>query len=122
MKDTQRTELQQNFRADVLETLELLASKKQQLEYQKNVPIAYVSAELFNQWDDCYKIPKDQDWYQAAFSKAELAVLAEFDREFDRISKATPEYPPDITLFVDTPEWNALSSAALRALARLNEI
>lgn len=62
----------------------------EQLDYQAKVPIAYVSAELFNQWDACYQIPKEQDWYRETFSIAELKVLQEFDAALEAVSKSRP--------------------------------
>ncbi len=38
----------------VFGVIDLWASKENQFEYQKNVPIAQVSAELFCQWEDYY--------------------------------------------------------------------
>ncbi|MGH1456519.1 MAG: hypothetical protein ACRBDI_07040 [Alphaproteobacteria bacterium] len=114
-----REELKKNFRNNLLETLELISSKKDQLEYQKNVPVAYVSAEIFCWWEDDYQIPKNEDWYQEAFSKGELEILAEFDKEFEIVANKTPDNLPDIEEFVLTPEWRELSSAAKAALKKL---
>ena len=59
MDTSRREQLKINFRKEVFEVLELIASKEEQLDYQAKVPIAYVSAELFNQWNDCYQLPKE---------------------------------------------------------------
>lgn len=102
--------------------LELISSKEEQLDYQAKAPIAYVSAELFNQWDDCYQIPKEQDWYKEVFTKEELKILQEFDEALEAVSKDTPQNPPEIYEFVDTPEWVRLSNAAGIALGKLSKI
>ncbi len=117
-----REQLKANFRKEVFEVLDLISSKEEQLDYQAKAPIAYVSAELFNQWDDCYQIPKEQDWYKEAFSKAELKVLQEFDEALEAVSKNTPQNPSDIHDFVKTPEWEELSNAAIIALTKLQKI
>jgi hypothetical protein len=122
MRTELREQLKTNFRKEVFEVLELISSKEKQLDYQAKVPIAYVSAELFNQWDDCYQIPKEQDWYKEAFSKEELRILQEFDEAFEDVSKETPQNPPDIHNFVKTPEWERLSNAAAIALGNLSKI
>ncbi len=47
MNEDSKKELAQTIRRKVLEELHLLASREEQLEYQRNVPIAHVTAELF---------------------------------------------------------------------------
>ncbi|RFA29939.1 hypothetical protein CAI21_08945 [Alkalilimnicola ehrlichii] len=117
-----REQLKANFRKEVFEVLDLISSKEEQLDYQAKAPIAYVSAELFNQWEDCYQTPKEQDWYKEAFSKAELKVFQEFDEALEAVSKDVPQNPPDIHDFVKTPEWEKLSNAARIALTKLQKI
>jgi hypothetical protein len=116
-----RKELQTNFRKEVFDVLTLISSKEEQLEYQEKVPIAYVSAELFNLWDSCYQTPKNQDWYVEAFSDEELNILQEFDIIFEEISESTPDNPPDIHEFVETSEWKKLSDAATVAFEKLSK-
>jgi len=120
--DTELRELKANFRKEVFEVLYLISSKDEQLDYQAKVPLAYVSAELFNQWEDCYQIPKEQDWYKKAFSEAELMILREFDESLEAVARDTPQNPPDIHEFVKTAEWERLSSAAAIALSNLQKI
>lgn len=110
-----------NYRKEVYEVLELIASKEEQLDYQEKVPIAYVSAELFNQWEDCYQIPKEQSWYKKAFSSAELSIFSEFNETLEIVCEKTSINPPDIAEFINTPEWHELSKAAQRALKKLND-
>jgi hypothetical protein len=117
-----REQLKTNFRKEVFEVLDLISSKEEQLDYQAKVPIAYVSAELFNQWEDCYQIPREQDWYKEAFSEAELMILGEFDVVLEAVARDTPQNPPDINEFFKTGEWERLSSAAAIALGNLQKI
>jgi hypothetical protein len=117
-----REQLKATFRKEVIEVLGLISSKEEQLDYQAKAPIAYVSAELFNQWEDCYQIPKEQEWYKEAFSGAELMILREFDSALEAVAKDTPQNPPDINNFVKTPEWERLSNAAAIALGKLQKI
>ena len=121
METKQRKELQKHFRKEVFEVLELISSKDEQLDYQEKAPIAYVSAELFNQWEDCYQIPRNQQWYKDAFSETEHQILKEFDETFEKVCDETPQNPPDIKEFIYTPEWKTLSGAAIKALEKLNE-
>jgi hypothetical protein len=122
MDNVLREQLKTNFRKEVFEILDLISSKEEQLDYQAKVPIAYVSAELFNQWDDCYQIPKEQDWYKEAFTEGELSILQEFDEALENVSKDTLQNLPDIHDFVNTPEWERLSNAASIALRKLSKI
>ena len=117
-----REQLKANFRKEVFEVLDLISSKEEQLDYQAKAPIAYVSAELFNQWEDCYQIPSEQDWYKEAFTDGELCILQEFDEVLEAVSKSTPKNPPDIHEFVNTPEWERLSNAASIALSKVSRI
>ena len=117
-----REQLKTNFRKEVFEMLDLMSSKEEQLDYQAKAPIAHVSAELFNQWEDCYQIPKEQDWYNEAFTDGELSILKEFDEALEAVSNDTPQNPPDIHEFVNTPEWERLSNAASIALGKLSKI
>ncbi|TGD70528.1 hypothetical protein E4634_21000 [Mangrovimicrobium sediminis] len=117
-----REQLKKNFRKEVFDVLELISSKEEQLDYQEKAPIAYVSAELFNQWEDCYQIPKDQDWYQEEFTKEELAIFQEFDKSLEVVADAIPQNPPDIRDFVKTSEWEQLSNAATCAINKLRKI
>ncbi len=113
---------EQAYRQNVFDVLHLIASKKQQLDYQKQSPYVQVSAELFNQWDDFYQIGKEQKSYEKAFKKEELKVLKEFDDVFDSVSQKLPQHPPDIHSFIQTPEWLELSSAAEKALRQLKTL
>ncbi|MFV8782388.1 hypothetical protein ACNKU7_08190 [Microbulbifer sp. SA54] len=117
-----REQLKHNFRKEVFEVLELISSREEQLDYQEKVPIAYVSAELFNQWEDCFQIPKGQEWYAEAFNQAELRILELFDGVMEIVAQNTPENPPDIHEFVESKEWAQLASAASRALGELKKI
>jgi len=117
-----RQQLKANFRKEVFEVLELISSREEQLAYQHKVPIAYVSAELFNQWEDCYQILKVQEWYSEAFSEIELLILKEFDRDLEVIAKSTPQNPPEIHEFIKTKEWEQLAIAAKNTLDKLKGI
>lgn len=117
-----REQLKTNFRREVFEVLNLIASKEEQLDYQAKMPIAYVSAELFNQWDDCYQTPKEQDWYKEAFTDRELGIFQEFDMVLEAVSKDMLQTPPDIHEFIDTPEWKRLSNAASIELGKFSKM
>ncbi len=115
-----RNKLICNFRAEVFDVLEMISSKEYQFDYQEKVPIAHVSEELFNQWESCYQTPKNQEWYQEAFTETEHIILKTFDDVFEGICKKTPQNLPDIYEFIKSAEWDELSKAAKIALDKLN--
>ena len=93
------------YRQYVIEYLELIASRKAQLAYQKNVPIADVAAELFCMWFDDLYTPGEDDpslynlgvheegvrEFESCFSSAELVALSEFHAFFKSVAHAIPE-------------------------------
>ena len=114
------TQLQQTTRKNVLECLELIASAEEQLEYQKNVPIADVPAELFYGWESDYQTCKNQDWFNGAFSVREIEILEEFDAILEEIATTLPSPIPPLDDFMKMTEWLALSNAAGKAIHSLN--
>ena len=105
------------IRKNIFEILEFLGSKESQLEYQKNVPIAQVSNELFNQWYDNY-YPKCEI-HNMAFNETEREILENFNEIFNIISKKTPKDLPFIDEFVTTNEWFELNQLAKKTLDNL---
>jgi hypothetical protein len=95
----------------------LWTSADKQLDYQKNVPIAQVSSELFNQWDDIYYPESKQ--FLIAFNEKEKKILSDFDKLLRHISRKLPDQIEYITDFVKTNEWLLLHNAAKETLDRL---
>jgi hypothetical protein len=103
------------------EHLELLADPAQQLDYQKNVPIAHVAGELFCMWHDSYDACRDED-LSHIMSAAQAQVLREFDAELDAIHRSIPTPGiPSLDEFMKTEAWRRLVSAARVALKRFRE-
>src|SRR5437588_12191939 len=99
----------------VVETLQLLASRDEQMEYRRRVAIADVPAELFCSWDDVFW-PGDAK-LRIEFSESEWAALLRFHSIFERVCRLLPHDPlPPIEQFVESPHWLQLSRAASRAL------
>jgi hypothetical protein len=118
MRTKEEMELGQNIRQGLNGILELWASADQQLEYQRNVPTANVSAELFCQWfDDYYN--KDNPIMIKEFSQQELEAYNEFNKIISDISDQTPGTMPSIEKFINTSEWNAVNNAAITALKKI---
>ncbi len=109
-------ELRKNNRIEVQELLELFSSDVEQLDYQEKVPFVNVPDELFNQWEDCYILPIDQDWHKTAYSQEEHTALKEFNAKLEEVSSQTPQSLPALEEFITTEEWKKLKSAALIAI------
>ena len=110
------SELAQNVRKLVIDALNLLASEEKQLKYQKSVPNADVSAELFCQWDSAF-IP-DSEVNLEAFTKNELDALTAFNKVFEEVCERTPENLPSIEDFIKTEAWSKLQLAAEKTLIK----
>jgi hypothetical protein len=108
------------IRNNVFGVIDLWASKDSQIDYQKNVPIAQVSAELFCQWEDFY-LPDSKDFKQF-FSKEELELLSEFDKALNDTIDKTPQNLPVIEEFIETTEWKTMNSKAIEINRKLNTV
>ena len=120
MTEIDDIELSKRIRQNVLNILDLWSSKEVQLEYQKNVPIAQVSDELFCQWADDFYHP-DSRQFKIAFNEIERDVLAEFDKTLNFICEKTPNNLPDIVQFVKTTEWKIVNQAEIDAIKRIQQ-
>ncbi len=82
------------IRESLKEVLQMLASKENQIKYEKDVPVANVSSELICMWfDDIYH--PDSSQHKEAFSTEEQQVLSSFNTFFysrkDKIPKTLSE-------------------------------
>jgi hypothetical protein len=97
----------------MIDTLRLLASKDEQLEFQRRVPFVDVSVELFCRWDSEYIV--DKEWFRSAYSAIELKAMADFQQIIEEAYKSFENLPP-IQEFVLTAEWDKLTNAAAATL------
>lgn len=111
-------ELSKRIRHNILDILHLWSSKEKQFEYQKNVPIANVSSELFCQWSDDFYQPQSSQ-FKIAFTTEEFLILSDFDEIINNIGNKLPTDLPDITEFVKTKEWKVVNQAAIETLISL---
>lgn len=119
MEMSMNHQLRENYRKETFDTLDLISSKNEQLDYQNKVPIAQVSAELFWSWESCYQDVNDRDWYQGIFSNKELEILKKFDVTFELVWSEIGSDIPYIKEFIQTKQWLTLSKAAKLALLEL---
>lgn len=112
-----RGEIAVHFRRNVVELLQLLADRGAQIQYERDVPIADVPAELVCMWFDDLYHPKDET-FRSAFTPSELDVLAEFHRKYAASLKAIGTLPhlPNLTELHAHPAWERVVSGAQEAL------
>jgi hypothetical protein len=108
------------IREQVRSLLALLADAKAQRDYEVNVPVANVPAELLCMWfDDLYHA--DDAGFRAAFSSDELSALARFDQQYRTIAD---EIGPmsgsvaDLQAKSAWTRWLGVAAAALRSIDR----
>lgn len=108
----------QRLRNQVIAHLELLASEQEQLDYQKKVPIAHVSAELFEMWSDIVNPEASKEQFPLGlYSAAERSEAHKFNQVFLAVRAATSSDLPTIEEFIGTEQWHKLQQIAKKALA-----
>jgi len=106
--------LKSTIRKNIINTLKLISSFQKQIEYQENVPVAQVPAELFCQWFDDFYLPEDKT-FQETFSKDELVALKEFSSFFDSKGKNLPD-THYVKVWHKIEEWILISKKAEETL------
>jgi hypothetical protein len=110
-----------NFRAQVEEWVVLLSSASQQVQYERDVPIADVPAELVCRFVDDLFHPKG-DLFLAAFSEREIKGLAELYGMIRIASKAfRAENCHSVADIQKVPEWRAVMAFAKDLAVELKE-
>jgi hypothetical protein len=114
------TEFIELTRQNIFGVIDLWTSEKSQLDYQKEVPIAQVSSELFCQWEEFY-YPDSNDFKQV-FDKNELEMLADFDKALNDTAYKVSDNPPPIEEFIKTQEWIDMNKKAIEIKNKLNTV
>jgi hypothetical protein len=63
--------------------LHMIADFQSQAEYQRDVPIANVPAELICQWFDDHYHP-EEEWFKESFSEEERELMADFNDYYNK--------------------------------------
>lgn len=114
-------ELQINSRENLCQTLECLASRKEQLDYKNAVPYVHIPYELICQWDE--RFIKDQNWFREIWTEHQWIILNEFDDEFNQICNQIPENEfVDIPEALENPIWIKLITKSEEILTKLNKV
>lgn len=116
----QKFELQETARKEIVDTLELISSKKKLLDYQKEIPKADVTEEMFSDWDSAYI--RDQQWFIEKFNERELQAIDMFNSRIEKIWYEINSHLLPINEFVETSQWREIASAANETLSTLNTI
>lgn len=98
-------------RANIINLLNLIASKSDQLLYQKRAPVN-VATELVNQWFDDFYHPTDKQ-FKSEFSDEELASLGEFNAYYEARDQALPN---SLDEMLKTKAWREIMAFAGRIL------
>ena len=104
-------------RSTVLRLLELLSDREAQVQYEVDVPIANVPAELICMWFDDQYYPGRAP-FTDAFSPDERAHLASFDATFAGVQESLPTSGGVAALHA-APGWSEVCDAAGAALEHL---
>ena len=107
-----------DWRRIIRAELELLASEREQLAYEKNVPNVDITAELLCGWfDDTYH-PNDGG-FSSCFDRHELEVLARFNQFYDERTPLLPESKGTIQTWLETPVWREVMHEAQCTLIQI---
>jgi hypothetical protein len=106
-------------RDNIIQVLNLWASKVGQLELQKSIPKTEVTSELFDYWCD-YSMA-DSEVLSEAFKPEELEILSGFNEEISIVENKFNREFPDIEEFQETSEWNSLNQLAFDITRKLNK-
>lgn len=94
-------------RVNIINTLNLIASSSDQIEYQRAAPVN-VANELVNQWFDDFYHPTDTQ-FAREFSVDEMVQLAKFDAYYD---ERVPLLPDSLEKLLMTPAWVEVMACA----------
>jgi alkyl hydroperoxide reductase subunit AhpC len=98
-------------RVNIINLLNLIASKSAQLEYKRVAPVN-VAHELVNQWFDHFYHPTDVH-FTSEFSAEELMLLKRFDAFYET---QVPCLPDSLDEIIVTQAWNNVMAEAQKVL------
>ena len=104
------------YRCAALNVLHLLASKEQQLDFQRKSPSANVALELLCLWfQDLYN--PGSHLFKHSFSASELASIQEFNRYYDLRKGKLPETIEELH---QDSDWEIIMNEAKILLSEIN--
>jgi hypothetical protein len=104
-----------NWRQEVREELEILATEMEQVEYEKRVPHVDITQELLCGWfNDSYH--PDDDEFKSHFTPVELAAMAAFNAFFDERIALLPESYGTVQNWLKCHVWREVMFEAQKTL------
>ena len=97
-------------RNSIIESLELWSSKEKQLEYQESESDFNQLQELFQQWENYYRI--DKKIIEEAFNDKEIELLKTFDKSIMTCQEKFGDDFPKLDEFQNTNDWKVLNQLA----------
>lgn len=97
-------------RNSIIKSLELWSSKEKQLEYQESESDFNQLQELFQQWENYYRI--DKKIIEEAFNDTEREQLKTFDKSIMTCQEKFGDDFPSLDDFQNTNDWKVLNQLA----------
>jgi hypothetical protein len=105
-------------RNSIIENLELWTSKEKQLEFQDSESDLNQLQELFQQWENFYRI--DNKIINEAFNDSEKELLKTFDESIMTCNDKFNGVYPNIVEFQKTNDWKVLNRLAIEIKKEIN--
>jgi len=103
------------FREHMIDLLKTISSPKMQMEYENNVPIANVPAELVCMWFDDFH--PETELFKSSFSSNEIKELAKFTEFYDARVEEIPD-DGSVSKLQTNREWIEVQSFANEIISK----
>ena len=104
-------------RLGIIDSLKFWASKSRQIESQKSNEEENITNDLFQQWEDFYRI--DNRIINEAFNKSEKELLESFDKSILISQEKFKNDYPKLTEFQKTNDWQILNRLAVEIIKEM---
>lgn len=110
-----------SYRDSLIQIIGILASAREQLDYERNVPIAYVPDELVCQFFDDHYHPKSLQFI-AEFSQKEMIEIGVFSGFLEMASgEVRAAKKPVVSAVLKLPSWRTMMKRARATVALLKQ-
>jgi hypothetical protein len=111
--------LDQRVRNRIIDQLDLCSSYEIQLQYEKDVPIADVPAEVIQGWFDWSPEENLKRWGPPVYTEEEVQALQCFHHVIDVVADLMGDEYSSVADVQSLPVWDKLRAAAAQTLAVL---
>jgi hypothetical protein len=105
------------WRQIIRESLELISSETEQLEYERNVPRFDITPEILAAWSSNYH--PNNPVFVSLFNASELEAMARFERCFRERVRELPNSQGTVQSWLATTKWKEVMSEASVTLCSL---